>query len=153
MIGASPALFILVSAGIDNLKSNRVKIFIVVLIAGLSLFQVYRDYKSVDKHQWRDAAKYLDENAASGDLIVISPNFEMKSLEHYLKRKDLRIKPLPRNPDLDFDLRGETIWVISAYHGDRGVAVNGDSLNEHNTLLSEQAFTKIKIYHLTGKSN
>ena len=153
MIGACPALFILVSAGIDNLKSNRIKIFIVVLIAVLSLLQVYRDYQSVDKHQWRDAAKYLDENAARGDLIVVSPDFEMESLEHYLKRTDLRIKPLPRDPDLDFDLRGETIWVISAYHGDRNNAVNGDSLNEHNTLLSEQAFTKIKIYHLTGRSN
>lgn len=153
MIGASPALIILVSAGIDNLKSNKVKIIVVVLIAGLSLFQVYRDYKSVDKHQWREAAEYMDENAARGDLIVVTPDYEMESLEHYLKRTDLRIKPLPRDPNLDFDLRGETIWVISAYHGDRNNAVNSDSLNEHNTLLSEQAFTKIKIYHLTGKSN
>lgn len=153
LIGSSPALYLLVAAGIDRIENSRVKILFIVLIAGLSLLQVYRGYVTVDKHQWRDAAEYLDKNAASGDLLVVTPSYETDSLKYYLKRGDLRINALPPDTDLDFNSSGEYIWVISADHGDLNNMVNARSLSKHNSLLSEKDYTKLKIYKLAGKTN
>lgn len=153
LIGSSPALYLLVAAGIDRLEIGKVKIVIIALITGLSLVQVYRGYVTIDKHQWRDAAEYLDKNAAGGDLIVITPDYETESLKYYLKREDLRIKPLPQDTELDFDSAGDNIWVISAYHGDRNNMVSAQSLSKNNSLLSERNYIKLKIYHLAGETN
>lgn len=151
-IGASSILFILVAAGIDNLKFKKLKVFAVVLIVCLSLLQVYRYYEFVDKHQWREAVHYIEEKASPGDLVMVYPDFELRSLEYYLKRKDLRTMALPEKPNLDFGLKGGKIWVVSSYQGDQYNAVNEGILKQHNELLSEKDYKKIKIYLLTGKS-
>lgn len=75
LIGASPALYILVAAGIDNLGFRKLKVLAVVLVVCLSLFRIYRYYLTVDKHQWREAVHYIEENASPGDMVMVSPGF------------------------------------------------------------------------------
>ena len=157
MIGASSILYILVAAGIDKLGLNKAKIFVVILIVCLSLIQVYRYYESVEKHQWREAVNYIEENAPPGDLIIVYPDYELGSLEYYLKRNDLKTMTLPQKPNLDFDLSGENAWVISSYlisaDQDSRNAVSETNLKKYNKLLSVKDYYKLKIYHLTGKSD
>jgi len=152
LIGVPPALYILVAAGIDNLGFKKLKVIAVVLIVGLSLLQIYRYYLSVDKHQWREAVHYIEENASPGDLIMVYPDFELISLEYYLGRNDLRAVALYQQPNRDLGLKGGKAWVISPYRA-QDTPVDVEGLKQYNKLISEKDFNKIKIYLLTGKSD
>ena len=52
-------------------------------------------YETTDIHQWREAVDYIEKNASPGDLVIVYPDYELGSLEYYLKRKDLKIMTLP----------------------------------------------------------
>ncbi|MGH7851259.1 MAG: glycosyltransferase family 39 protein, partial [Thermodesulfobacteriota bacterium] len=157
LIGASPALYVLVAAGIDKLGFKKAKIFAVILIVFLSLIQVYRYYESVEKPQWREAVNYIERAAYPGDLVMVYPDYEIGSLEYYLKRNDLKTMTLTKKPNLDFDLSGEDAWVIYSYliSADQNGRneVSETDLEKYNKLLSVKNYYKLKIYHLTGKSD
>jgi len=153
LIGASPALYVLIAAGIDNLGFKKLQVFAVILIVCLSLLGIYRYYLSADKHQWREAVYYIEENASPGDLIMVSPDFELRSLEYYLKRNDLGAVELSRQSNLDFGLKNGKAWVVCPDHSGQDAPVDEDSLKQYNKILSEKNYNKVKIYLLTGKSD
>jgi hypothetical protein len=72
-IGASLAFYLLVAAGMDGIRSKHVKILLICLIILVSITNVWDYYKKPHKAQWRDVGSYLNQNAKSGDLILIIP--------------------------------------------------------------------------------
>ena len=54
---------------------------------------------------------------------MVSPDFELMSLEYYLKRKDLKAVALSEQSNLDFGLKGGKVWVVCPYHGGQDAPV------------------------------
>jgi uncharacterized membrane protein len=68
------------------------------LLAGLlivsQLSGAYFLYQNVNNEQWRDAVRYLDSAAASGDLLFFYAGIGKYSYDYYSRRADLQYAPL-----------------------------------------------------------
>lgn len=72
-IGASPAFLLLVAAGIEGMRFKPLKMLLICAVILPSLANVWGYYKTPHRPQWREVGNYLNQNARSGDLILIIP--------------------------------------------------------------------------------
>lgn len=86
-IVCSPALFVLVAIGIDNLRRYSIKIVLLSLITFLSLLSIFSSYKTDEKPRWKDALIEIEENYRENDLVIIYPAYLSKPFNYYSKHK------------------------------------------------------------------
>jgi mannosyltransferase len=103
-IAASLAFYLLVSRGLESVVGNFplpvigrfVGFALIIGVAALSLASTYGDLHEANKPQWREAADYVDANAKSGDLVLVSPGYDLETaFDYYSRREDLEKVPFP----------------------------------------------------------
>jgi len=88
---SSCAIYLLVAAGLDALIRRHGAVMLALLpIVLLSALGLIKYYGEDSKPHWRDAAAYVDANAQSGDLVLISRPLILPVLfDYYSHRGDL----------------------------------------------------------------
>ncbi|MBN1437690.1 MAG: glycosyltransferase family 39 protein [Sedimentisphaerales bacterium] len=98
-IVASIPLILLMTKGIDCLRFMSLKVLCVVALVCISLLDVYVYYRDTDKEQWRELVQYIEEQASSADLVVItSARCYHNAYSYYANRSDITVLPYP--PDV-----------------------------------------------------
>jgi hypothetical protein len=87
-IVASPAFYLLIAKGINNISHKYLKSIIISVIIIISLVYIREYYINIDKEQWRDAASYIDANAKNSDLLLFNASGQIV-FDYYSKRADL----------------------------------------------------------------
>jgi hypothetical protein len=87
-IVASPAFYLLIAKGINNISHKYLKSIIISVIIIISLVYIREYYINIDKEQWRDVASYIDDNAKNGDLLLFNAAGQIV-FDYYSKRTAL----------------------------------------------------------------
>jgi len=87
-IVASPAFYLLIAKGINNISHKYLKSIIISVIIIISLVYIREYYINIDKEQWRDVASYIDDNAKNGDLLLFNAAGQIV-FDYYSKRTSL----------------------------------------------------------------
>ncbi|MCU7497484.1 MAG: hypothetical protein HF314_08735 [Ignavibacteria bacterium] len=128
-VASSTAFILLAGRGLNNISSGPIRLSILVLIFGLSIFNWANDLTTTNREMWREAVEYLDKRANKGDLIVFNSGVCRYMYEYYSKRTDTVLFPFdPSNSEMNKDslkelLRPvyethENIWLVSAHNRD-----------------------------------
>jgi len=83
MIGASPALYLLVAGGVGNLNREWLFYPVLILIIILSSFGLQSYYKNDVKEQWREAANFVELNSLRNDAILFCVNYCQVPFNYY----------------------------------------------------------------------
>ncbi len=83
-IASSVAFYILVSIGFENLEAKFGK-YLLDSVVFLSIVNLALYYVKINKEQWRDAVKFVEERANGYDLIIASKYV----FYYYSKREDI----------------------------------------------------------------
>lgn len=141
LIACSIPFYILIAKAIEVIKIKYLKYGILMLVIVLLLLKINNYYSDINKEQWREAAQYVEKNAAQNDLILFNAGFGLENgFNYYAKRSDLDKKPFPQRsrevnnfvtpadlPELNALAEGiKKIWVIYAHsHDDNEVISTG----------------------------
>ena len=144
-IAAAPAFYILTARGITSLRVNVAIVLVVALIAGLSFPGLKRYYVETEKYDWREAMKYIQEEAGSGDLVLTYPSFEVEPAAYYMKRDDLGLEKFSQN-FLSGDVQANDIWLVVSRH--RGLEKNIVKIKMASRFdfVSEREYKGLHIY-------
>ena len=83
-----PALVLLVSAGLAQLRNVRLFAAALGLLVVLSIANVAYSYAHQDKQDWRGATAYLMSRSASGDAIVFFGPWNQEGFDYYYNRSN-----------------------------------------------------------------
>lgn len=83
-IASSVAFYIIVSIGLENLEAKFEK-YLIGAVVFLSIVNLAWYYAKTNKEQWREAVKFIEEQANSDDLIIASKYV----FYYYSKREDV----------------------------------------------------------------
>jgi mannosyltransferase len=135
-----PAFLALVSYGAFSLGNRWLRRILVVwltLATLVGLGRIYFDRYNYTKEEWRDVARYIEQNEQPGD--VIAPRFlESELALRYYYRGHLEFKPIAVGPEvrsIDEDIaRGhERLWVIMPHeHDSRHLLARSSPLDLYN---------------------
>ena len=90
---ASCALYILVAYGVYRIKGDRtLQTLLSSLVFIFFAVNLYEYYTKVKKEQWRELARYVDNQAGPGDLVPFYPSFCQQAFDYYSTRRDLAKK-------------------------------------------------------------
>ena len=156
-IAASLALYILVAKGISNLHSQRIKRAVILVIIIVSLVYAANYYSTVYKPQFRESLSYINNNAKSGDLILLfNPTHyqEIVPLDYYVKRTDVVKQILPGSVLADINAhKGRLLAHTNGHHRVWIVLVGSNTDPSMNDEQTKQTFSKsynlsyCKIYY------
>ena len=146
-IPASIGLYVLTAKGIDNIQRRAAKFIVTTLVLALSIMSIHHYYQNPEKHEWREAAHYVEDNARPGDLVLIYPEHEMDSANYYFKKGNQKLSSIYDKSALAALHGSGDIWIISSFHGDM---IEKYDLPSENRFLLERHFRKIKVYRLEG---
>ena len=88
MIAASFAFYILTAKGILNLRKNYLMYPILLILITVYSWSLYGYYAELDKGQWRQAVRHVEENAQPGDRVLVSPDFCWHYIYRYYAQRD-----------------------------------------------------------------
>ncbi|MCC6713590.1 MAG: hypothetical protein IT344_09535 [Candidatus Dadabacteria bacterium] len=150
-IAAAPAFYILTARGIDGLRANVAIVLVVALIAGLSFPGLKRYYVETEKYDWREAMKYIQEEAGSGDLVLTYPSFEVEPAAYYLRRADLRLEKFSQG-FLSGRAAGDNVWLVVSRH--RGLEKNIVKIKMASRFdyVSEKEYMGLHVYRFREKT-
>jgi 4-amino-4-deoxy-L-arabinose transferase-like glycosyltransferase len=129
-VAASLALYLLVAWGIRNAAGffsppavgKLVTLTAVGAVAVLSLITIQEQVRTADKPQWRDAVAYVNANAESGDLVLVTPGYDLLAFDYYARMPGMEKEPFPSRAGavteetigtLESTVQGrERIWVV-----------------------------------------
>ena len=155
VIGASPALYVIVSRGIVGIPLARLRYLAVGLVVVLSAVSVAGYYQGTQKEQWREVAAYVDDNARPGDLVIFNSGLCLENaFDYYSTRADLAKLPFPQNTsevdggnigDLGPHLVGHArVWLVLSHDGDPHGMIN-EALVRSYSLVSYRTFHGIGL--------
>jgi 4-amino-4-deoxy-L-arabinose transferase-like glycosyltransferase len=93
-IAASVALYLLVASGIRNIKWSYAKLAVIAAVVVLSVAPLQAYYTSYAKGEARETFNVVNNDAKSGDLVIIYPNYYSLVFDSYNRRADLIVKPV-----------------------------------------------------------
>lgn len=151
-IAAAPAFYMLTARGISGLRLNMAIVLVVALIAGLSIPGLYRYYVETEKYDWREAARYIQEEAGHGDFVVTYPKFEVKPAAYYLKRNDLRLEQFSEEFFTYTGIGDNNVWLVVSSH--RGLEKNIMKLKMTSRFdyVSETEYNGLHVYKFRAKA-
>jgi mannosyltransferase len=88
-MAASLALYLMAAKGVGVASGALASfqgapwIIAAAMLVGLSCGVLWRHFDTIDKTQWREAARYVESHARANDLVLFYPFFEMLSLGQY----------------------------------------------------------------------
>jgi hypothetical protein len=129
LIISSPAVFILIAAGLSQLVRRRA-----IAVAVASVFAILAAATVVDnldagnqaREDWRSAAAIVERGRAPGDAVVVMPWFYVTPFDYYFdgrlpvtgllsEQRGVRLTTRVDLPRLARGHRGKAIWVVIAY--------------------------------------
>ena len=125
LIGASPALYLLVAKGITRISKKSLFYTTLAFIMIMSSVGLYYYYVDQFKFPWRNVAGFVEANATANDVIVVNspPNGEPFTY-HYHGRAEAYTIPweLPDSTDKcqyvkDISRYKERIWIVAGARG------------------------------------
>ena len=151
-IAAAPAFYILTARGISGLRMNIAIVLLVALIAGLSFPGLKRYYVETEKYDWREAARYIQEEAGHGDFVVTYPKFEVEPAAYYLKRDDLRLGQFSEDLFTYTGIGDNNVWLVVSSH--RGLEKNIMKLRMASRFdyVSETEYKGLHVYKFRAKA-
>ena len=99
-----------------SFRGNTPWIIAAAMLVGLSCGVLWRYFDTIDKTQWREAARYVDSHARANDLVLIYPDFELPSLSQYyfegisIKKKEAE-KTIKKNDKRSLK-QHDRIWLV-----------------------------------------
>lgn len=128
-VASSAAFILLAGKGLNNIPSKVVKMSLLVLIFGLSVFNWANELVTTNKETWREAVSYLDQNTKKGDVIVFNAGVCRYMYEYYSKKTDVVLYPFDpadaqMNPDSIRALLApvyrahKRLWLVSSHSRD-----------------------------------
>lgn len=151
-IAAAPAFYILTARGISGLRMNTAIVLVVALIAGLSFPGLKRYYVETEKYDWREAARYIQEEAELGDFVMTYPGFEVAPAAYYLKRDDLSLEKFSEELFPYTGIGNKNIWFVVSSH--RGLEKNIMKLRMASRFdyVSETEYKGLNVYKFRAKA-
>ncbi len=146
IIMSSPALYLLVAKGVDNVVNRKVMVLIGALILVFSYFNIEKYQKSIKKPQWRETIAYIENNAGYGDYVVVYPHYLEYVANYYLERKDLHFKSLTDPFLFGTDISSKNLWAVTRItdYKDQMLKLE-QALGENYDLLSQKIFKSRKL--------
>ncbi|MBN1367138.1 MAG: glycosyltransferase family 39 protein [Dehalococcoidales bacterium] len=123
VVGAYPALVIMVAAGISYLRSKWLIYPVLILIIILSSVGLYSYYKYPNREQWREAVRYIETHSQPDDLIIICKGHYHLPFDYYYKGSLTEQGIRSTEDATDFinsedgqDLKNQgRLWLVLAY--------------------------------------
>ena len=84
-IASLPALILLASYALFNLQKPILVSALLMSIVVVNIPSMSDYYQNVHKEQWRDVAKYIDNNSKEGDAILLYPGYGTYGFNYYYK--------------------------------------------------------------------
>jgi uncharacterized membrane protein len=127
LIVASAPLYLLAAKGIRNVNYNYAKLAVIAVIVLLSAANLQIYYATTRNPITADAVNFVNENAKSGDLVIVLPYYPNDIVfSYYSFRPDLTVKYFPTNfndwfaqtvdknmKELTADTNGHTrVWIV-----------------------------------------
>lgn len=158
-VASSAAFIILAGKGINNISSKPVKLSILLLILGLSVFNWANDLVTTNKETWREAIGYLDAKTKKGDAILFNAGVCRFMYEYYSKRTDVVLIPFePSAPQLNPDSLREmlspimethrNVWLVSSHNRDWNDTVAKTLLAVSDSSFHRYFFSHYRKYFL-----
>lgn len=85
LIGASPALYLLVAKGLSSLKVRRIIYPVILIIVLLALPNLTNYYTEYDKEQWRDVVQHVELNGQENDVLIFCADYMQMPFDYYYK--------------------------------------------------------------------
>jgi len=170
-IAGAVALYLLVAKGINNINHRYTKVAVIGIIIVLSAANLQPYYTSITKPQAREATSFIDANLKSGDMVLVSPEWEHFTFDYYNNRTDIVVKPIyswnvvdkPINSsatpsvnrpedkikEIQSDVSGhDRVWLLYAYAGEDKLAKNFtlSVLNESYTNTYKMSYYTYEVY-------
>jgi uncharacterized membrane protein len=118
LIVTTPALILLLAAGIAALRNVRLRSLVTILVAaltGLNAIGIYSN-PAYSKEQWREAAQIIREQQAPGDVILSTDITASIAFNFYYQQSEAADRPFyslqTDNPDLGLYRRA---WLVLGY--------------------------------------
>jgi len=153
--------FVLLSVKGIMLFSNKwIKAAIVVVIVFLSFLSTKTYFQTFHKDQWREAVRFIDSHAQSGDALVFNAGFNLENAyNYYSKRNDLIKIPFPaKTARINFSVdenniheldsvvgKYNHIWLIASQNKDEKGLISR-KLDPKYNFLGKQRFIGVGIY-------
>ncbi len=149
-ISVTLAYYLLVSKGIDSLRNRWVVLTIGVVILILSTVNIDAYYKNTYKHQWREVMSEIENSAGYGDIIVVYPQHEQKSVKYYKTRDDITLVPLSERFPTFKNLGNKSVWVVMHAHPTNRKLIREGLSGKYNFEL-EKHYEKLDLFRLRHK--
>ncbi len=118
--------YILVARGINRIRFRYLRLVIVIVIIGFSLFSIKEYFIKDQKDQWREAIDYIDTYTRKGDLIYLYGNSPYENVfSYYYKRcglpdKSITVSVMPITGLSDDELAAvakefDRVWMILSH--------------------------------------
>ena len=161
-IAASVAFYLLVAKGISNINGRYTKLAVIGIIVVLSVANLPGYYTSITKPQAREAISFIDANANSGDVVLVSPSYQSYVWNYYNNRTDVAVKLLdslgatPSNDSREVktketqsDVLGhDRVWFLVSSSGSPSAGTNFtlSVLNESYANLYLKSYYDYNVY-------
>jgi len=93
LIFSLPAMILLAGLGTDTLRRWEIGLFLVVLLCGMSIPAINKEYRK-PREDWRGASNAVLASAAPGDAVVFFPFYSRVMLDYYRDRYGASAPPL-----------------------------------------------------------
>lgn len=119
-ISASVGLFVLIAAGVRNLRYRHLRLIVVIILVVAVLGSSLPGYYATEhKTQWDETAAHVEENAEAGDLVLVSESYTQTPFLHYFEREDVTVEPVDSSIS-DDELRAtidnhDRVWVVLSH--------------------------------------
>ncbi|MDP8266591.1 MAG: glycosyltransferase family 39 protein [Candidatus Aceula meridiana] len=158
LMAASPAFFLLAARGMVNIRkySKYVGLSLLFIIISFSLLEINEYYDKVKKHQWREAAYYIESKAKTQDLLLFNAGFcRETAFAYYSRRADITRRSFP--PKAIFANEGnirnldpiiepyDRVWFILAHNHDPKKLIL-KKLSKEYCLVDYKEYFLIKIF-------
>jgi mannosyltransferase len=101
-IAASPALYLLAAQGIKSIRNKIIQIIVGSIIVFLLLISLQSYYTQIKKTRWREAVKYIESGAQSGDLLIFNLGcYSYTVFNYYSTRNDIVKRSSPTGDFID----------------------------------------------------
>ncbi len=87
LIGASPALYLLVAGGLNRLNMKRGLYPALLIIVLLAVPNLVNYYIHAEKGQWREVAQLVELNAQENDVLIFSQDYAQSPFNYYYTGK------------------------------------------------------------------
>lgn len=100
VIASSVPLLVLVALGAQRLPGRATGSAVFALALATSAPALYGHYHDVTKEQWREATRYVESRAASGDVLLFNAGYGLQNgFDAYARRDDLVKLAFPLGSD------------------------------------------------------